>query len=235
MITYDTIRHTIAIVLLVILLAKFISKMFFRNNEISTRFIARTAVFSAVAIVLYTIPFLNFSLPIFPAFLKIHLDEVPAFFAGFAYGPFSGFLVILIKTIVKLPMTSTAGVGELADFIYSVAFVVPAAFIYKKMHNLKGAFVSLLVATIVQILVASFVTTFVMLDVYVALYPGLTKEAILLMCQTVNPAIRNLQFDFLLMVSVPFNALKDVLVVFFTFVFYKRLRLLFMKFETQKN
>lgn len=233
--TFDVIRLIIALIFLVIFFAKFVSKIFFKDNKMSTKFIARTAVFSAVAIILYSVPFLKFSLPIFPSFLEIHLDEIPAFIAGFAYGPLSGFLVILIKTVVKMPMTSTAAVGELVDLIYSTAFVVPAAIIYKKKHNIKGALISLLIATVIQIVVASLLTTFVMLDFYVALYPGLTREVILYMCQKINPAIKNLYLDFILMVSVPFNALKDTMVVFMTIILYKRLRMIFLKIDAQKN
>ena len=219
---------------IVIFLAKFFAKFFLKANQITTRFIARTAVFAAISIVLYTVPGLKFSLPIFPAFLEIHLDEIPAFMAGFAYGPLSGFLVILIKTVVKLPITGTAGVGELADFIYSVVFVVPAAIIYKKHRTLKGAGVAMLVAMVAQIVTSSFVTTFIMLDAYSFLY-HMPKSVILGMCQKINPAITDLGFPFLLMVALPFNALKDGIVVIVTFLLYKRLRLLFKRIDAQKN
>ena len=231
---YEIVRLIIVFVFMVIVLGKLIAKLFFKGNPMSTKFIARTAVFTAVSIILYTVPFLKFSLPIFPAFLEIHLDEIPALMAGFAYGPLSGFLVILVKTVVKLPLTGTAGVGELADFIYSAAFVLPAAFIYKKHRTLKGALISLLIATAVQLVVASFGTTFIMLDVYSVLY-HLPKQVILGMCQKINPSVTNLTWPFLLMVGLPFNALKDAIVVVVTFLLYKRLRWLFAKIDAQKN
>ena len=224
----------IVVAFVVVFLAKFLVKFFFKGNVMTTRFIARTALFAAISIILYTVPFLKFSLPIFPAFLEIHLDEIPAFIAGFAYGPLSGALVILIKTIVKLPLTNTACVGELADLIYSMVFVIPAAIIYKKHRTIKGAIVSMGVATVIQIITASFVTTFVMLDAYSALY-HLPKSVILGMCQKINPAISSLGFPFLLMVALPFNALKDAIVVALTFLLYKRLRILFSRIDAQKN
>ena len=224
----------IVVAFVVVFLAKFLAKFFFKGNVMTTRFIARTAVFAAISIILYTVPFLKFSLPIFPAFLEIHLDEIPAFIAGFAYGPLSGALVILIKTIVKLPLTNTACVGELADLIYSMVFVIPAAIIYKKHRTIKGAIVSMGVATVIQIITASFVTTFVMLDAYSVLY-HLPKSVILGMCQKINPAISSLGFPFLLMVALPFNALKDAIVVALTFLLYKRLRILFNRIDAQKN
>ena len=231
--TYSLIRFIIVLIFIVVALALFV-RTFFKNNPMTTRFIARTAVLSAISIILYVVPFLKFSLPIFPTFLEIHLDEIPAFIAGFAFGPLSGFLVVLVKTLVKLPLTNTAGVGELADFIYSAAFVIPAALIYKKHHTLKGALVSLLVATGVQLVVSCFGTTFIMLDMYSILY-HLPKSVILGMCQKINPAVKDLTWPFLLMVALPFNALKDAIVVLVTAILYKRLRNLFKKIDAQKN
>ena len=231
---YEAVRLIIVFVFMVIVLGKLIARLFFKGNAMTTKFIARTAVMAAISIILYTVPFLKFALPFFPAFLEIHLDEIPAFIAGFAYGPLSGFIVILVKTVVKLPLTGTAGVGELADFIYSVVFVVPAAIIYKKNRTLKGAFISLLIATVIQIVVASLCTTYIMLDMYSILY-RLPKPVILAMCQKVNPAVKDLGLPFLFMVALPFNALKDAIVVIVTFILYKRLRLLFKYIEAQKN
>ena len=90
------------------------------------------------------------------------------------------------------------------------------------------------VATVIQIVVASTVTTFVMLDAYSVLY-HLPKAVILSMCQKINPAIKDLGLPFLFMVALPFNALKDAIVVVVTMILYKRLRLLFKKIDAQKN
>ena len=206
-------------VLLIVIYA--IIKLTPKSKQITTRFIARTGVFSAIAVILYTVPVLKFSVPFFPSFLEIHFDEVPAFIAGFAYGPLSAFFVILIKTIIKLPITNTMGVGELADLLYSTAFVIPAAIIYKYHRNMKGALVSLGIASLIQVTVASIFTAFVMLDFYVFMMPGLSLEGILKMCQAINPNITSLGWTFVLMVGIPFNAFKDVIIVFITIILYK--------------
>ena len=83
----------------------------------TTKFMTRVAIFGAISTLLYI--FIKFPVPFLPSFLEFHFDEIPIFIAGFAYGPLSAFCVILVKTIIKLPMTSTLGVGELSDFIYS--------------------------------------------------------------------------------------------------------------------
>ena len=204
--------------ILVFIIGKFTSK----KSIINTKFIVKTAIFSAMSVILYTVPYLKFSVPFFPSFLEIHLDEIPALIAGFAYGPLCGFFVILIKTIIKLPMTTTMCVGELADLIYSSIFIIPAAIAYRKNRKIKGALFGLLIGGGLQLVVASFFTTFVMLDFYMFVM-GIPKQAILGMCQAINPSIKSLDWPFLLMVALPFNAFKDAIVILITFILYKKL------------
>lgn len=204
------------------------------NKIFNAKFIARTAIFGAISIILYLVPFFQIGLPIFPAFLKIHLDEIPTLIAGFAYGPFSALIILIIKTLVKLPLSETLCVGELADFVYSCAFIIPASLIYKKMRHFKGALLSLLVGIVIQCAVASFLTTFMMLDFYIFVM-NIPKDSILGMCQAINPSITSLDWPFLLMVALPFNALKDGIVGVATILLYKKLHTLIDKIGAQKN
>lgn len=204
------------------------------KDKINVKFIARTGIFAAISVILYLVPLFNFNLPFFPGFLKIHLDEIPALIAGFAYGPLSGFFIVLIKTLCKLPFTSTMCVGELADFIYSCAFIVPASLIYKKMHTFKGALISMGIAVVIQTLTAAFITTFLILDFYIFVM-GFPEGALLKMCQAVNPNITDLRWSFFLYVGLPFNAFKDLLVAVATIAIYKKLHTLIDKIGVQKN
>lgn len=214
-------RNIIAIALLTIIII-----VIFKNQKtfkrINSRFITRTAIFAAMSIILYIVPYFNLTLPIFPDFLKLHFDEVPTFIAGFAYGPLSSFFIVLVKTVAKLPMTHTGGIGELADLIYSFAFVVPAAFIYKKHRSIKGVVVAFSFATLIQLVVSCFITSFVILNFYIYVM-GWSKSALLSMCKTVNPAVTSLGWTFFFLVALPFNTFKDVTVVIVTFLLYKRL------------
>lgn len=228
---FDVIRSLISVIVIVVILLVFVTKLKPKKSVITTKFIAKTAIFSAISIILYCVPVLKFALPFFPSFLEIHLDEIPAMIGAFAYGPVCGFFIILIKTIVKLPMSTSACVGELADLIYSTAFIIPACLIYKKIRKFKGALISLLIGTIIQIAVSSILTTYIMLDIYAILYPGLTREVILSICQAINPAVSDLGLPFLFMVCVPFNALKDGIVVALTLILYKKLHLLLDKMD----
>ena len=232
--TYDITRLSIALLAILIIAIVFFNKIVFKKSKLTTLFLTRTAIFAALSILLYTIPFLKFSVPFFPAFLELHFDEVPALIATFAYGPLSGTFIILIKTLVKLPMTTSLCVGELADLLYGLCLVIPAGFIYKKKRNIKGALIGLGISTLIQLVVSCFFTTFVILPFYMNVM-GLSEQAILSMCQAINPGVTSLSWPFLFIVALPFNLFKDAIVIAITFLLYKRLYRLINRLSAQKN
>ncbi len=217
---WDEARFIIAIVGIILILLFLIVRNVHPKSRMTVNFITRTAIFASLSALLYIIPFLRFPLPIFPSFLEIHFDEVPALIASFAYGPLMGSFIILIKTLIKLPFTTTLGVGELADFIYGIVLVVPCGLYYKYHRTFKGALVASLIGIVLQVAVASIITSFPILDFYMFVM-GFSEEQLLYMCQIVNPNVTSLGWTFCLWVALPFNALKDVLVIILTLLLYK--------------
>ena len=55
-----------------------------------------------------------------------------------------------IKNLINLTRTSTGGVGELANFMHGVFFVVPAGIIYKKLKSRKGALAGCLLGAVIM-------------------------------------------------------------------------------------
>ena len=100
----------------------------------SSRSIAFIGMLGALSAVLMLI---SVPLPFAPSFLKFDIAELPALFAGFFLGP----VVIIVKILLKLVTqgTDTAFVGDLMNIAGSCTFVLPAAFIYKRHHNKRGA------------------------------------------------------------------------------------------------
>jgi len=186
--------------------------------KFGTKQIVRVAVFGALSGIFYI--FIKFPVPFFPSFLEFHFDEVPAFIASFAYGPISGILVLLIKTLIKLPFTKTLGVGELSDLIYSAAFILPAALIYKRHRNFKGVFTGLLIGTVFQLAISLISNVYVMIPFYMKVME-LPEAAIIGMCKAANPNITNVGWSYGLLAVLPFNALKDAAVIVLTLVTYK--------------
>lgn len=199
------------------------------------RFMVRIAVFSVISALLYSIPVFKFSLPFLPAFLEIHIDEIPAFIAGFAYGPLAGVGVIAVKSLLKFVLagTSTLGVGELTDFILSTVYVFIATFVYQKRRNLKGVAIGFGIATFVQVVVAMFLNVYALIPFYmnVMQYP---LDLLLGMMQKANPAITDVGWSYAFFAVLPFNLLKDALVIVLTFLMYRSLHV-FLRFEGKKK
>ena len=67
------------------------------KTERRTRYLAVTAMLSAVSIVLMQF---DFSVPLMPSFIKMDLSDLPALIGSFAMGPLYGVAIALIKNLV---------------------------------------------------------------------------------------------------------------------------------------
>ena len=194
------------------------------NNTV--RFIVRVAIFGAIAGVLYAVPFLSFNIPLFPFFLKFHFDEIPLLIAGFAYGPWVALAATFVRALIKLPFDigETMGVGVLADLIFSIAFILPAAFIYKYKRTFIGAIIGIGVGMFCQIITAMFGNVYAMIPFYLFLY-GIDEESMLTAINAVAIwKISDLKWSYAFIAVLPFNAIKDAVVVIVTLLVYKPLR-----------
>ena len=93
-------------------------------------------VFSAIAAILMV---LEFPVPFAPSFYGLDFSELPALIGAFAYGPVAGVMIEFCKILIKLVLkpSSTAFVGELANFSISCMLVLPASVIYLTKKNEK--------------------------------------------------------------------------------------------------
>ena len=223
-------------IVLIILTGKLFGAHFPSVQYSPVSMIARIGIFGAMASILYLVPIFKIHLPFFPSFLELHFDEIPAFIAGFAYGPLTGVAVIAIKTAMKFlfyGVTPTLGVGEATDFILSSIYVFIACFIYSKKRNLKGVAIGFSVATLAQVVVAMFINVYVMIPFYcnVMNYP---VDRLLKLMQTAMPAITDVEWSYAFIAVLPFNLLKDAIVIAVTFVLYRSLHV-FLRFEGKKK
>ena len=104
------------------------SEQVLRNGNVTersrTRTITQIAMLGAVAGVL-----MNFEFPIpflAPSLYQLDFSEIPVLVGSFAMGPLAGVIIELVKILVHLVTkgTLTAGVGDLANFIFGCTFVV---------------------------------------------------------------------------------------------------------------
>ncbi|MBQ7408693.1 MAG: ECF transporter S component [Clostridia bacterium] len=194
----------------------------------TARRIAKLGIFSALAVILY---FLNFPLPFFPSFLEIHLSDLPALICGFSMGPLGGFLVILVKILIKLPFSSTMCVGELADLITGSAFVLPASFLYKNGRTRKSAVIGMLIGSLCSVATAVVSNWLIIIPFYLNVM-HVSIEALAEMCSSVIPFItaQNFYACYIPLSVIPFNLLRCLIASLVTFFVYKRVSTLLKKF-----
>ena len=183
------------------------------------------AMFAAIASVLMLI-----EIPLFfaPPFYKIDLSEIPILICTFYLGPVAGVVCELVKILLKLLMkgTTTAFVGDFANFFVGCALVLPASIVYHVKKSRKSAIVGLVIGTLVMTVFGSFFNGVYLLPKFSQLY-GMPLEAIIAMGTEVNGAIHSVS-TLVLFAVVPFNVLKGIVVSFVTLVLYKRVeKLLF--------
>ena len=173
---------------------------------------------SAVAVVLM---FIDFSVPFMPVFIKADISEMPALIASFAVGPFYGVAVCFIKNIANIMIHgSTGGIGELANFLMGVAFVLPAGYIYKRNKTKKGAKIGSLVGACAMAALSLPINYYITYPMYARLM--IPMETIVSMYQAILPSVDSL-FECLLIFNVPFTLLKGILCALVTFLIYKRI------------
>ena len=221
--------------LILVVIGLFILSYFnYKKKKINpVKFITVTGIFGALAVILYVVvP--DFGLGFTPPWLKVHLDEIPMFLAGYMYGPIAALMVDLIKTLVKLPMSSTACVGEIGDFIFSLIFVLPAVLIYERKRKLSSVFIGFGVSTVAQIIFAMLMNVYFMIPFYSMLY-GLPESVLEGMCTKIIPAVQgeNWKWLYASIMVAPMNAIKDSIVIVVVLLLYKRLHILINRIGSQ--
>lgn len=185
-----------------------------------TRKIALIGVFSAISGVLML---LEVPLPFAPPFYKLDFSELPVLICAFAYGPAAGAVAEFLKILLKLLLkgTTTAFVGDLANFIVGMSLILPASILYHIRKTRKTALLGMGCGTLVMTVFGSLFNAVYLIPTFARMF-GMPLEAIIGMGSAINPRITDLT-GFILFCVVPFNLLKGLLVSLLTFLLYKRL------------
>ncbi|OJV66353.1 MAG: ECF transporter S component [Clostridiales bacterium 38-18] len=186
------------------------------KKKLNVSTMTKVAMLSVIAFVLMQLELL---IPIFPAFLKIDVSDLPALIGAFALGPFAGVAIEAVKNILHLLQTTTGGVGELANFVIGSAIIVPAALIYKKNKSKKSAIIGLTIGTVAMAITGALANYFVLIPFYTAFMP---IDAIVAMGTAVNHNINSV-WDLVLLGILPFNLFKGAVLSALTLILYKHL------------
>ena len=155
---------------------------------------------------------------------------MPGLICSFSLGPVAGVVCEFVKEVLKLLLkgTSTAFVGDLANFVVGCSFVLPASVVYFANKTKKGAIIGMGVGTAVMTVFGSLFNAVYLLPAFSVLY-GMPLDAIVAIGTDVNGAINSVS-TLVLFAVVPFNLLKGVVVSVITFLLYKHIeRLLRMR------
>lgn len=184
-----------------------------KSDILSSYQMALIAILSALATGLYAL-----QIPVV-AFYKLDFSNLAVLLGGFAMGPIEALMILLIKAMLGLLWTTSAGVGELADFIMGAALVMPAVILYHRNKTRKTAIIGLVLGTVCMIVVSVFVNKWIMIPFYMGAF-NVDMNAILDMAK--NEAIDS-EWKLLLLVTAPFNLLKGVAISLVTALIYKPL------------
>lgn len=188
------------------------------NRLLTPRGIAKIAILAAVSFILMMF---EFPLPFAPSFYKLDFSEVGVLLGGFAIGPAAAVAIEGLKIVLNLLFTgtTTAYVGEFANFVIGCSFAVTASLIYRHHKTRKNALIGMTVGTVTMALVGSLVNALVLLPMYSVLY-GMSMDTIIGMGSALIPAIHDI-WTFVMFAVVPFNLVKGILVSVFVTILYK--------------
>lgn len=181
-----------------------------------TKIAALTAIASVVML-------FEFPLWFAPGFYKLDLSEAIILMGGFAMGPGAAALMELLKNLINILLngTTTAYIGEFANFVTGCSFVVPAALIYKFCHGRKGACIALVTGTISLAIVGSLMNYFLLIPAFSRFY-NMPLDSIVAAGTAVNPLVADLK-TLVVFAVAPFNLAKGVICSVINLLLYKRL------------
>ena len=188
--------------------------------------IAVIALFSSLAGVLYI-----FGFPIaaiFPSWLELNFSDIPALIGTFALGPVAGALIVVFKILIKLIIkgTSTVFVGELADLLIGIAFVVPAGAIYKRYRSFKGSLIGMSIGTVASVAVSILANYLVLVPFYRQLFFQGSWAPLVGIMQGIfgEGCTEETFYNFYLWASVlPFNIMRCLIAILVTLPIYKHI------------
>lgn len=189
-----------------------------------THKLAVAAMLTAAAAVLQ---FIEFSIPIMPSFVKLDLSDLPALLGSFALGPWWGALIQLVKNLLHLPFGSSAGVGELCNFLLGGVFVLVAGLVYHHRKTRGSALLGSVLGAAAMALVSLPLNYFFVYPAYVAIL-HFPEEAIISAYEAILGSVAhfptaNPLLNCLLIFNVTFTLVKGLLNVLISFLIYKPL------------
>ncbi len=219
----------LGIIVALALLARLTERFLPAKRQVSAaRRVTIVGICSAVAAVLHM---LDFPLPFLaPEFYKLDISEVPVLLCGFYLGPSATVACEGVKILLKLLLkgTSTAFVGDFANFAVGCSLVLPATIIYHIRKTKASALIGMGAGTLCITIFGSAFNALYLLPKFAQLY-GMPLDTIITMGTAINANVKSVA-TFVVFCVAPLNLIKGVGVSALTLLLYKRIeRVLFRK------
>lgn len=203
------------------LLARLTERLLPEKRKVSpARRVSIIGICAALSAVLHI---LDFPLPFLaPEFYKLDFSELPVLLAGFYLGPSATVACEGVKILLKLLLkgTSTAFVGDFANFAVGCSFVLPATVWYHAHKSRHSAVIGLVLGTLCMTIFGTAFNAIYLLPKFAELY-GISMEAILAMGAKLNGNVHSIP-TFVMICVAPLNLVKGTLVSLLTMMLYKR-------------
>ena len=221
----------IAIIAALALVSKLTERFLPGRRKISTaRRVSIVGICAAIAAVLHILDFPLLFLA--PEFYKLDFSEVPVLMCGFYLGPTATIACEGVKILLKLLLkgTSTAFVGDFANFCVGCSLVLPTVIVYHIRKTKAGALIGMAVGTISLTIFGSAFNAIYLLPKFAQLY-GMPLETIVAMGTKVHAGVKDVT-TFVLLCVAPLNLVKGIAVSAIVFPLYKRVeKVLFSKIK----
>ena len=211
----------IVIIAALAILARLSERFWIQKRHVSpAKRVSVVAVCAAIAAILHILDFPLLFLA--PEFYKLDFSELPVMLCGFYLGPSAAVACEAVKIVLKLLLkgTSTAFVGDFANFAVGCSMVLPAAIIYHLHKSRKGAIVGLVIGTVILTVFGSAFNAIYLLPKFSQLY-GIPLDSIIAMGSKINGSIHSIS-TFVLLAVAPLNLIKGASVSVLTMLLYKR-------------
>lgn len=182
-------------------------------NQASSKSITKKLVILAMLAALSIVLVAIIKFPLFHSFLIYEPGDVPVLIGTFIFGPLSGFILLLIEAFIQAVTVSQEGgwIGFVMHVVATSFLLLPAGIIYKKINNIKGAIIGLLVGIISM--------TLIMIPFNLVFYPMFTGVPVQAMKAIIFSAI------------IPFNLVKAGINSVITFAVYKSIGKVLRKYS----
>lgn len=200
-------------------------------KKLNVREIALIGILGGLAAVLMMF---RFPLPFMPPFMDFDFASLPEIIGGFALGPVAAIFIILVKILAKLCLMGSGSMltGELQNVLLSMAYVLPAIWIYDRHKSKKAAEKGMIVGTVICSITAIFTNLLIIIPFYINLY-NYDMAMIIEMCTKVNPYITSTTMLAILGI-IPFNLIKNGVASIVTLMLYKKISPLMKNFIKER-